>query len=209
IEILGNIASGKTTTAHRIAHISSFAYMDVDVYKKNPFLCLFATNRRRWAFTNEISFSFERSKKIPQILKQTEAEPIVLDSGFDMGHFVYAKTGFLGGDMTEEEWKLLAAMHEKLLTHAPTINAAIFLDVPIDLLMKRMWKRGREFEQDYSRKYIMDVQAQIDAYKNDCIALKKRKIIATYHQVEKELEFHTAEDSKLKKLFSSLDLEAE
>jgi deoxyadenosine/deoxycytidine kinase len=204
IEILGNIAAGKTTTSRNIAKISSFAYVDCDVYTKNPFLELAVKGPRRWAFTNELNFSYERARKIPHVLKLIQSEPLVLDSGFDMGHFVYAKNGYVNEDMTDEEWKLLTNLHQKLIIHAPRIDAAIFLDVPIDLLMKRMWERGREHEQHYSRKYIEDTQSRIEEYKNDMIALKKRKVIATYHQLEKKLEFHTKEDKKIEKLFSFL-----
>lgn len=204
IEIVGNVASGKTTTAKRIAHISSFAYMDCDVYSKNPFLPLSVKNPDRWALTNDLQFAYTRSKKIPQLLKKMEEEPMVLDAGFNMGHFVYSKASFREGNMTEDEWHLLSNIHEKLLTHIPPIQATIFLDVPVEALMERIWKRGREHEQSYSRKYVSDLQKHVDAYKQDMIALKQRKIIATYKQLEKELVFHTKADTKIAKLISLL-----
>lgn len=204
IEILGNVASGKTTAARNIARISSFAYIDCEVYSKNPFLSRFVKNPKRWAFTNELSFAFERAKKVPTILKQMDAEPIILDSGLDMGLFVYGKANFMDRNINNDEWNLLTNLHNKLLIHAPPIHGAIFIDVPVDVLMKRMWDRGREHEQHYSRKYLLEAQARIEEYKSDMIALKKRKFIATYHQLEKRLEFHTKEDKKIEKLFSLL-----
>jgi deoxyadenosine/deoxycytidine kinase len=204
IEILGNVASGKTTISRQIARMSSLAYVNWDVYTKNPFLQRYVKNPRRWAFSTELSFSFERSKKVAQILKQMESEPLVLDSGFDMGMYVYAKAGYKDGDMNEEEWKLLTDIHQKLIIHAPRIDAAIFMDVPIEVLMKRMWERGREHEQHYSRKYIEGTQQRIEEYKNDMIALNKRRVVATYHQLEKQLEFHTKEDKKIQHLFELL-----
>jgi deoxyadenosine/deoxycytidine kinase len=204
IEILGNVAAGKTTTSRNIAKISSFAYVDCEVYSKNPFLALAAKAPRRWGFTNELNFSYERARKIPYVLKQMQSEALVFDSGFDMGHFVYAKSNYLAGDMTEDEWRFLTNLHQKLITHVPVIHASIFLHIPIDVLMKRMWDRGREHEQHYSKKYVENAQERIEEYKNDIIALKKRKVIATYHQLEKRLEFHTKEDRKIEKLFSFL-----
>jgi deoxyguanosine kinase len=204
MEILGNIAAGKTTTSRHIARISSFAYIDCDIYSKNPFLSLAAKEPKRWAFTNELYFSTQRAKKIPKVLNLSQSEPLVLDSGCDMGHYVYAKARYLAEDMTCDEWELLAHLHQKLLIHAPTIDVAIFLDVPLDTLMQRIWKRGREHEQHYSKKYLEEAQQRIEEYKNDMIALKKRKTIATYHQLERELEFHTKEDKKLKELFAQL-----
>jgi len=44
----------------------------------------------------------------------------------------------------------------------------------------------------------------VDIYKRDMIALKKRKVIATYHQLTGHLEFHGKVDPKIAKLFSSL-----
>lgn len=204
IEILGNIAAGKSTLSRSIAKISSFAYVDCEVYSKNPFLPLATKSPKRWAFTTELNFSYERAKKIPHVLKLMQSEALVLDSGFDMGHFVYAKASHLIKDLTDDEWKFLTELHQKLIIHAPQIHASIFIDVPIDILIKRMWDRGRAHEQNYSKKYLEDAQERIEEYKNDMIALKKRRVIATYYQLEKRLEFHTKEDIKIKKLFSFL-----
>lgn len=204
IEIIGNVASGKTTAAKKIAQATTFEYIDIDVYAKNPFLPLFVHDSKRWTFTNDLYFSLIRSQQIPLMLKRMNFSPLVLDSSLDMGIYVYSKSCYIEGKMTPDEWEFLQKLHKTLMQKEPTVYATIFIDVPIDALMDRIVRRGRAHEQEYTRKYVTQLQERLDEYKQDMSALKTRKIVATYHQLEKKLEFHTKEDKKLTKLFELL-----
>lgn len=204
IEIVGNVASGKTTAARTLARISDFEYIDIDVYTKNPFLKLFVEDPKRWTFTNDLFFSHIRSQQIPQMQKKMTFSPLLLDSSLDMGIYVYSKNCFNQGKMNKHEWDFLQKLHKALTQKAPLIYATVFIDVPVKDIMTRIASRGRVHEQEYSAKYVSQLQECLDEYRQDMIALKTRKIIATFHQLERRLEFHTKEDNKIKKLFSFL-----
>lgn len=202
LEVVGNVASGKTTLSKHLGKVSNFLYADLEIYTKNPFLPLYVNDPKRWAFQTGIQFSYERAKQINAVQKQREWDPVVLDQGFDMGIFVYSKTSFMKEEMIEAEWNLLQKMHEQLMKNAPEIDATVFLHVPVKTLMERMEIRGREHERYYSLGYVEQLQQMVDAYKQDMVALKKRKVIATYHQLTGLLEFHGKMDPKIAKLFS-------
>lgn len=204
IEIVGNVASGKTTASKTIARLSTYEYIDIDVYAKNPFLPLFVEDPKRWTFTSDLYFSMIRSQQIPLIHKKMSYSPIVLDSSLDMGIYVYSKSCYLQGKLTPDEWDFLQKLHKTLIQKQPEIYATIFVDVPIDALMNRIVRRGRTHEQEYTRKYVSQLQERLDEYKKDMIALKTRKHVITYHQLEKKLEFHGKEDKKLIALFDLL-----
>ncbi len=204
IEVIGNVASGKTTATKKTAQLTTFEYIDIDVYTKNPFLPLFVEDPKRWTFTSDLYFSLIRSQQIPLMLKRMTFAPLILDSSLDMGMYVYSKSCFLQGKMTQDEWIFLQKSHKTLMQKEPPVYATIFIDVPIDALMNRIIRRGRAHEQDYTRKYVLQLQERLDEYKQDMIALKTRKVVATYHQLEKKLQFHGKEDKKLEKLFSLL-----
>lgn len=204
IEIIGNVASGKTTTSRLIPRISSMRYVDVDIYEKNPFLPHLLKNPDRWSFTTELHFAYERSKQLGKIIKMKEFESLVLDSGFDSGFYVYSRNGFVQKFMNEHEWHLLSKIYEQFMHNAPPITATIFLEVPVKALMDRIWTRGRKHEEDYSRSYVKQLQERINEYKQEMIALKKRKHIVTYHQLEDRIEFHGKEHPKIKALLEQL-----
>lgn len=204
IEVIGNVASGKTTATRKIAQATTFEYIDIDVYAKNPFLPLFVKDPKRWTFTNDLYFSLIRSQQIPVMLKRMTFSPLILDSSLDMGIYVYSKSCYIQGKMTLGEWEFLQKLHKTLLQKEPTVYATIFIDVPINALMDRIARRGRTHEQDYTRKYVTQLQERLDEYKKDMTALKTRKIVATYHQLEKKIEFHGKEDKKISKLFDLL-----
>lgn len=204
IEIVGNVASGKTTTSRLIPRLSSLTYVDVDIYEKNPFLPHLLKNPERWSFTTELHFTYERSKQLGKIIKMKEFESLVLDSGFDMNFYVYSGNGYVQKFMNEHEWHLLSKIYGEFMHNAPPIFATIFLDVPVKTLMERIWNRGRKHEEDYPRSYVLQLNERIKEYKQEMIALKKRKYVVTYHQLEKRIEFHGKEHPKIKELLEKL-----
>lgn len=204
IEVVGNVASGKSTLARMIAQNSNLFYADLSVHAKNPFLPLYVKRPNRWAFQTDLFFSYERSKKVSLVTKKLDFNPVVLDPGFDMGIFVYSKAMFKKHQMTKDEWSLLEKIHRKLVIHAPKIVATIFLDVPANTLLDRIRIRGREHEQHYTKRYVEELEEALEEYKTDLIALRSRRIIVTYSQLVKSIQFHGKPDAKIKKLLSSL-----
>ena len=204
IEVVGNVASGKSTTAKDIAKYSNLFYADLSVHEKNPFLQLFVKKPKRWTFQTNLHFSTERARKLSKALKKTTFEPLVLDPGFDMGLHVYSRASYLMGDMTREEWELLEKLHNQLLEEQPKIYATIFLDVPIPALLQRIHLRGRRHELQYSKKYLELLDKSLHEYKRELIALKARKVVITYTQLVKDIQFHGKVDPKLEKILKVL-----
>lgn len=201
IEVVGNAASGKTTAAKAIARKTTCEYIPVNMYAKNPFVDETAVHPARWTFTNHLYFSYLRSQQIPEIIKTMNLSPVVLDSGLDVGLYVYTKNSFLQGTISKDEWKFFQKLHTILMGKTPPIYATIFMHVSIEDSMKRIRDRGRPHEQNYSWRYIENLHDRLKEYKNDLVALNSRKVVATYFQKENRLEFHTKEDKKIKTLF--------
>lgn len=172
IEVIGNVAAGKTTFAKKIAKLSNAVYIDTDLYLENPFLSLYVHQPKRWAFSTGIQFSHQRAQRIDYIMKKMAESPIVLDHGFHMGINVYSRHEFLEERMTDDEWKLLQSVHEALMKSAPEIALTVFLDVPVPILMERIKQRGRKHEQEYSTRYVTQLEKRFHEYRD---TLKKKK----------------------------------
>ncbi|MBI2033333.1 MAG: deoxynucleoside kinase [Candidatus Levybacteria bacterium] len=201
IEVVGNVGSGRTTICKKIAKISNLNCHLIKTHTTNPFLSKYVKNQERWAFTTDVQFTYERAKQVHQIVRHLKESPLIIDNSFDMHLYVYSKNEYLEGEMNQDEWELLQKIQRELLRETPPITATIFLDVPIDMIMKRIEERAREHELEYSKKYLTQLQDRIAEYRKDLIALKKRKTIATYNRVAKELTFHTSPNPSIKKLF--------
>ena len=211
IEILGNVASGKTTVSLNIPKVSNFHYVDIDIYAQNPFLSDYVKDSKRWTFTSDLFFSFERAKQISIVKEAMEQNPVVLDSGFNMGMAVYTRSCFHQNKLNPEEWAFFQTLHTNLMKDAPPLYASIFIEAPIEILMARIKKRGRLHEQNYTKEYLLQLQEGLDEYKENLLTNKSRNIIMTYHELEKTYVFDRGNDPKitnvLKKLEEILSLE--
>lgn len=205
IEILGNVASGKTTTSLNIPKVSNFHYVDIDIYAQNPFLEDYVKDPKRWTFTSDLFFSFERSKQIELVAEAIGQNPVVLDSGFDMGMAVYAKSCFRQNKMTANEWTFFQNLHKSLMKDVPPLYTSIFIEVPIEILMSRIRKRGRFHEQDYTKEYLIQLQEGLDEYRENLIINKSRNVIVTYKELEKTHTFDKGQDEKISQILKKLE----
>lgn len=204
IEILGNVASGKTTTALNIPKVSNFQYIDIDIYAQNPFLEDYVKKPERWTFTSDLFFSFERSKQIDLVKEAIKQDPVVLDSGFDMGMAVYTKSCFRQNKMNANEWTFFQNLHKSLMKYTPPLYASIFIEVPIDVLMDRIVKRGRSHEQNYTKEYLIQLQEGLDEYRENLIINKSRSVIVSYRELEKAHVFDKGQDEKISQILKKL-----
>lgn len=177
IEVIGIVASGKTTLAKTLAKKQTSIYLDIDLFLKNPFLVENTKNPKRWAFTTGLHFSFNRVQQIPLLVQKLKKKSVILDQGFDMGIYVYSKTRFIQGNMSDREWQFLLELHEYFIKDAPPIQTTIVLQISIPEIMRRIKKRGRPHEKLYTRKYLQQLDTNLREYVSDLVESGKRKTI--------------------------------
>lgn len=189
VEIIGNVASGKTTLSKKLSNLSNAKYIDIDLFITNPFLELHSKDPSRWAFITGLHFSHQRSLQIPKVSNLLQKTPIILDSGFDMGIHVYSKTAFIKNEMTKDEWNLLLAIHNSFMRQLPPTPTTLYIDLPVETILTRIRLRGRNHEQKYyTKSYVKELQAQLDEYIRQLVKSKKRKSIIFYSPVTKEVK---------------------
>lgn len=186
IEIVGNVGTGKTTLSKKLAKILRAKYLDVDPFIENPFLPLYVTNRKKWAFATSLHFSFSRAKLISKV-KATKSSPIVLDHGFNSGLFMYPRASYELGEMTTNEWEFLKEIHHKLMKNLPPVTISIFLNLDSKSILKRLKERGRPHETHYSQKYIEQLQKGLEEYKKHLIESGLRTTIIEFNPVKNSI----------------------
>ena len=146
ITIIGNIGVGKTTTLPFVAKALDADIVEADdlFQTTNPFKDRYLKNMKRWSLTNEIWMAYKRKELIATAIEQSEKENIVIDSGMIMS-WVYTKSHFLSGKMDADEW----ALFNELFTTWSRFSlktTLLYLTAPVDVLMKRIQARGRDYE---------------------------------------------------------------
>lgn len=184
ITLIGNIGAGKTTTLPFVAKALDAEIIEADdlFQTLNPFRDVYLNNLKRWAFTNELWMAHKRVNLMKSAIEQSNKENIVIDSGLIMS-WVYTKSHFLTGKMTTEEW----AFFNELFTQWSKFSfktTLIYLTAPIDVLMKRIQTRGRDYELElYTSTYLeqlerglKDLTANFAGVFNDIITIDYTEI---------------------------------
>jgi len=208
IEVIGNVASGKTTLTRKLPKVCNLKYTDIDLFEANPFLELAEKLPNRWVFTSELYFDLLRSKQIPKVLKELSKSPLILDQGFHMPFYMYKENRHRQKNMTDLEWDFTELLHEKLLSSAPVAQIIIFLNIPLDTLITRMNKRGkkglRKHEKLYTRRYLEQLQIGLEKYVHIMKKDKRCKTIITYDHTTNSINTFGEGQHKLVAILSSI-----
>lgn len=153
ISVMGTMGTGKTTATNLISKHFPF-YLIEENFGENAFLPKFYKNMKRWAFHSQTFFLME---KITQLLSIHELLPkhhIVQDTPIQQDVFSYAQAHHRLGNMSDEEWKLYQKIYHSSTDHLPKPELIIYLKASIPVVIDRVKKRGRSYEQDIPKSYF-------------------------------------------------------
>lgn len=144
VSIEGCIGSGKTTTARLVAERLSYLVLPEET-AHHPFLADFYSNPSLYALETELGFVLLHYHRLRMVEKQT-----ALVTDFSPGKdLVFAKMNLEGADLALFEY-----VYKDLTKRLVKPSIAVFLDLPIDVLMERIRRRGRPYEQGIPTSYV-------------------------------------------------------
>lgn len=148
IVVEGPIGAGKTSLSRILAR-SLQARLVLEVVKENPFLAPFYAEPERYAFKVQAFFLLSRFKQIQELSQGALfSRHTVSDYLFDKG-FIFASLNLSGA-----EWALYQDLYANLRPKLTTSDLTVYLRAAPELLLKRIAKRDRAFEQDMPAKYL-------------------------------------------------------
>ncbi|MGF1545788.1 MAG: deoxynucleoside kinase [Thiotrichales bacterium] len=148
IVVEGPIGVGKTTLAQRLA--TDFkANLMLERADQNPFLERFYSYPRQFALHTQLHFLLTRVAAIREI--QT-AQPAPTGWVTD---FLLAKDRlFAENALDEQEFELYEQVWRNIDHATPTPDLVVYLQAPVEVLLKRVARRGRNFERGISPAYL-------------------------------------------------------
>jgi len=177
VVVIGNIGSGKTTLTPIIAKDLRAKMVDADnlFQTTNPFRERYLKNNKRWALANELWMTLERVG-ILSSYGHLKKKKVVVDSGILMS-WAYTYSHFLSGTMSQDEWGVYKRLFDKVVGETFEELAVVRLDCKIETLLKRIKKRGRQFELEYyTHAYLSRINKGIDELEKK---LKKEKVLVS------------------------------
>jgi len=148
IVIEGPIGCGKTTLARKLADRYPSNLL-LENAAANPFLPKFYQDADRYALPTQLFFLFQRTEQIRELSQRD------LFGGATIADFFLEKDPlFARLNLNDEEFALYRQIyqHQQLQTTAPDL--VIYLQTPVDALLKRVEQRNIQYEQSISREYL-------------------------------------------------------
>lgn len=158
IVVDGVVGVGKSTLMNILAQrgLKEFAEPVVD----NPILEKFYYDRARYAFPLQVFFLNKRFKHIKEA---SLINNCVLDRSI-YGDVIFAKMLCDKGEMSIEEYELYKELLENMLEHVQAPKLMIYLEASVDEAMRRIEKRGRDYEQVVERAYWEELNSEYKTY---------------------------------------------
>jgi deoxyguanosine kinase len=155
IVIEGPIGCGKTTLAKRFAERFPVNLM-LENADANPFLPRFYVDRPRYALPTQLFFLFQRAEQVRELSQRD------LFGGFTVADFLLEKDPlFARINLNDEEFALYRQIYRHVQVQTTAPDLVIYLQTPVDTLLKRVEQRNIGYEQNISRDYLVRLS---DAY---------------------------------------------
>lgn len=147
IAIEGPIGAGKTTLARLLAERLGAEPL-LEVVEENPFLPLFYQDRQRYAFKTQVFFLLSRYRQLSRLRERPLFGGVVADYLFDKDA-IFASLNLEG-----PEWDLYLDLYRELSLKLPPPDLTVYLRAPVPVLLERIRKRGRPFEERMDPAYL-------------------------------------------------------
>jgi len=149
VAVEGPIGVGKTSLAKEVAATFNYHLLK-EIVDENPFLNKFYENIEEWSFQTEMFFLCNRYKQLTDIKKLRLAQKTSVVSDYHIfKNLIFAKR-----TLPPAEYEKYEEIYQILTKDMPVPNVVVYLHASVDTLMKRIAKRGREFEKMISREYM-------------------------------------------------------
>ena len=123
---------------------------------ENPFLSRFYKNPRDAALPTQLFFLFQRSRQLQELRQGDMFKPVRVSDFLMEKDRLFAEI-----TLDDDELKLYEQVYQQLTLDMPRPDLVVYLQAPVDVLLKRVEKRGSSYEKGITAEYLQQVS---DAY---------------------------------------------
>jgi deoxyguanosine kinase len=153
----GPIGVGKTVLAKRLATTFNTELM-LENALDNPFLPKFYEDPKSAALPTQLHFLFQRLKMM-EVLRQTDMfKPAQISDFLMQKDQLFAEV-----TLSDSEFELYNQVYSRLAMEAPIPDLVIYLQAPVDVLLKRIYQRNIAYEKRIEDTYLQKIS---EAYTN-------------------------------------------
>lgn len=151
ILVAGNIGAGKTSITERIGARLGFdtGYESV---ADNPYLPDFYKDMQVWSFHLQIFFLGHRAQQHLDLANGQKSA--ILDRSIYEDAYIFARALHHMGNLSERDYSAYRRVFELVMRSLPKPDLLIYLKAPVDVLVERIKRRGRDIESGISADYL-------------------------------------------------------
>lgn len=155
VVIEGPIGVGKTTLAKRLSQVFE-CEPTIEKPEDNPFLERFYHNRKHYALPTQLSFLFQRVRRLQELKQADFFKPVTVSDFFLEKDPLFARL-----NLDDDEFRLYQQVYSQLAPEVPVPDLVVYLQAPVDVLLSRIRHRGREWELGIKPDYLANL---VEAY---------------------------------------------
>ena len=146
----GIVGVGKTTLVRILqSELGLSPFYEISGERVEDLLRNFYFDGKRWSFTLQVYFL---NKRFYQMKMAERDGRYVMDRSI-YGDFLFAKAQHELGMMSDLEWEVYREMYDNLVEHVVPPRLMIYLRCSVETAVKRLRKRGRDYEQNVDLNY--------------------------------------------------------
>jgi deoxyadenosine/deoxycytidine kinase len=155
VVVEGPIGVGKTSLTKRLAESLGGDTL-LEGAEENPFLERFYQNPEQGALPTQLFFLFQRARQLQELRQSDLFAPVrVADFMMEKDRLFAQLT------LADDELRLYELAYASITLDVPQPDLVIYLQAPVNVLLSRVQKRGRSFEQNVDANYLSSL---VEAY---------------------------------------------
>ncbi|MFT5193199.1 MAG: deoxyadenosine/deoxycytidine kinase [Cellvibrionaceae bacterium] len=160
--VAGNIGAGKTSLTTRLGERLGWE-TGYESVQDNPFLADFYGDMARWSFHLQVFFLGHRAQQHQALY--AHGDSAISDRSIYEDAHIFARVLHHLGNMSDRDYAAYKTAYELVIAGLPRPDLLLYLECPVDILIKRIQERGREMETGISAEYL----ATLDRFYKDWI----------------------------------------
>lgn len=170
IGVAGNIGAGKTTLTRMLAeHYGWTPKYESVTY--NPYLEDYYADIKRWSYNLETYFLAQRFRDLVEIASSDKV--IIQDRTLMEGVNIFVTNNVRMGNLSQRDYDTYMQLYNLMMSMVSRPDLLIYLRSSIEGIVRKIQKRGREYEQSLSVEYL----GNLNGLYEDWIASYKGKVI--------------------------------
>ena len=198
IGLAGNIGVGKTTFTKLLSEKLNWTPFFESV-SDNPYLSDFYTDMKRWSFNLQIFFlhkRFEMHQKMSASLTS-----VIQDRTIYEDLEIFAKNLYRLGNLSQRDWDNYCGLFKVMNFYLKRPDLIIYLKADTDTLLRRIKKRGRDYENSIDPEYIHTLNISYDRWIESISDQPVMTIETDYFNIYEDAEaFNNIQKNILKRL---------